>query len=65
MGDVDTPMILVLIYTDENLFCKDDETHVSIETKKSISIMFIINELSKEFFAIRFILSINGGRAKV
>jgi len=34
MGDVDTPVIMVMIYTDENLFCKDDETHVFIETKK-------------------------------
>ncbi len=49
----------IFYYTDENLFCKDDDTHVFIRTKNSIGIILKINELSKEFLANQFILSIN------
>ena len=47
-----------IIYTDENLFFKDDDTHVLIETKNSVAILLIINKLDNEIFANQFILSI-------
>jgi hypothetical protein len=47
-----------IIYTDENLFFKDDDTHVLIETKNSVAIILIINKLDNEIFANQFILSI-------
>ena len=49
----------IFYYIDENLFCKDDDTHVFIRTKNSIGIILKINEFSKEFLANQFILSIN------
>ena len=47
-----------IIYTDENLFFKDDDTHILIETKNSVAIILIINKLDNEIFANQFILSI-------
>ena len=36
-------MVALKIYTDENLFFKDDVTHVFIETKNSVAIIKTIN----------------------
>jgi len=49
----------VTFYTDENLFCKDDDTRVFIQTKNSIGIILKINKLSNEIFANQFIFSID------
>jgi hypothetical protein len=36
-------MVALVIYTEENLFFKDDDTHVFIETKNSVAIIKTIN----------------------
>ena len=36
-------MVALKIYIDENLFFKDDDTHVFIETKNSVAIIKTIN----------------------
>jgi hypothetical protein len=35
--------VLIAFYTDEDLFFKDDDTHVFIETKNSVAIIKTIN----------------------
>jgi aryl-alcohol dehydrogenase-like predicted oxidoreductase len=46
-------------YTDKNLCSKDDDNHVFIETKNSITIVLILNKLENDISANQFILNIN------
>ena len=51
-------MVALKIYIDENLFFKDDDTHVFIETNNSVAIILKMNALVNEIFANQFILNI-------